>query len=299
MLSFFLTYRGELAALSAAVIWAIASIFYTQFGRILTPLVLNLAKSGIAIALVGLTLCLQGNVSTPSSLQALGCLSLSGAIGIGFGDTMFFESLNCFGARRALLMESLAPPLTALLALVFLQEHLPPTAWIGILLTIAGVAWVVVERVPNKISGTFRPLRGLGFGLLAALGQAIGAVLSRAALAGSDVSPLWSTLIRLTAGVLVLLLWVASQQQCWQDFKPLRSKRLILGLIGASFISTFLAIWLQQTSIKYTAAGIAQALSATSPLFVLPIALWMGDRVNFRAVGGVVLALGGIWLLFG
>jgi len=37
-------------------------------------------------------------------------LAVSGAVGIGFGDTMFFESINRLGARRSLLITILAPP---------------------------------------------------------------------------------------------------------------------------------------------------------------------------------------------
>jgi drug/metabolite transporter (DMT)-like permease len=44
--------------------------------------------------------------------------------------------------------------------------------------------------------------------------------------------------------------------------------------------------------------GIAQTLTATSPLFVLPIAAMMGDRINLRAIFGVIIALLGIGILF-
>jgi drug/metabolite transporter (DMT)-like permease len=297
--SLILNFRGELAALSAALIWAIASIIYIRLGKQLPPLVLNLSKSAIAIVLILLTLLLRGNFLPDTTPAAVGLLLLSGAIGIGFGDTAFFEALNCLGARRCLLMEALAPPLTAFLALIFLGEQLSILAYLGIGLTVAGVSWVIVERVPDGGQGNFRPLRGVGFGMIAALGQAGGSVLSRAALASTEVSPLWSTLIRLAAGVAVLLVWAVFQQRSKQGFRPLRSPRLLAILTLAAFFSTYLAIWLQQTAFKFTAAGIAQALSATSPLFVIPVAMWMGDRVSPRAILGVLVALGGVWLLFG
>jgi drug/metabolite transporter (DMT)-like permease len=298
MSSIFLDFRGELSALGAAFIWAIASFIYIGLGKRIPPTALNLAKSGIAIVLILATLLLRGDVSPTLPLRSLVLLLLSGAIGIGMGDTAFFEALNCLGARRALLMEALAPPLAAVLALIYLGEQLSLTAWMGIGLTIAGVSWVVVERTPELVQGTIRPLRGIGFGMVAALGQAGGAVLSRAALVETEVSPLWSTLLRLMAGVLVLSIWMLGRQQTWQGFRPLYSARMLAILTGASFVSTYLAIWLQQTSLKYTATGIAQALSATSPLFVIPIAIGLGDRVSIRSIAGVLIALGGVWLLF-
>jgi drug/metabolite transporter (DMT)-like permease len=176
--SLIVDFRGELAALSAALIWAIASVVYISLGKQLPPLVLNLSKSAIAIVLILLTLGLRGDFLPDTTPAAVGLLLLSGAIGIGFGDTAFFEALNCLGVRRCLLMEALAPPLTALLALVFLGEQLTALSYLGIGLTVAGVSWVIVERAPDSEPGNFRPLRGVGFGMIAALGQAGGSVMS-------------------------------------------------------------------------------------------------------------------------
>ncbi|MBI4783965.1 MAG: DMT family transporter [Oscillatoriophycideae cyanobacterium NC_groundwater_1537_Pr4_S-0.65um_50_18] len=293
---FLLNYRGEIAALSAALIWAIASLIYVGLGKQMPPLLLNFAKNGVAIALILLTLLVQGNFAPQIGGLNLGLLLLSGVIGIGFGDTAFLEALNCLGARRSLLVESLAPPLAAVLASVFLAELLSVQAWIGILLTVAGVAWVVVERTPDQVQH-IRPLRGIGFGLLAAFGQASGAVLSRAALADNNVSPLWSTLIRLAAGMMVLSVLIFSRRQTWLGFQPMRSPRFLRTLVGTAFVGTYLAIWLQQTALKYTAAGIAQALTATSPLFIIPLAMALGERASLRSVAGVLMALFGVWLL--
>ncbi|MEO1209417.1 MAG: DMT family transporter [Cyanobacteria bacterium J06638_20] len=291
-------FKGEIAALSAALIWAIASFIYLKLGRRMSPLILNGTKSVIAIVLLLITLwVLQDN---PSALtrQALLYLILSGAIGIGLGDTAFFGSINTLGARRALLMESLAPPLAALIAVFFLQETLSAIAWMGIFLTVGGVTWVVMEQGANTMVRSPLVWRGIGLGLVAALSQASGAVLSRAALVDSDISTLWSTLIRLLAGVLVIVLWLGRQSGELEDLKWLRSPRTLAIVAATAFGSTFLGIWLQQTALKFTAAGIAQSLGATSPLFALPLSIWAGERLSPRAVIGVVIALVGIWLLF-
>ncbi|PSB18999.1 EamA family transporter [Phormidesmis priestleyi ULC007] len=296
--SFIFLFKGEFAALSAALIWASASVIYSKVGRQLSPLILNLTKGWIAIVLIVLTLLLRGQLIPSISASHWGLLLLSGILGIGFGDTAYFNALNCIGARRTLLLETLAPSLSALLAMLFLQEHLSSVAWWGIGLTLTGVFWVVAERVPESAQTHFRPLRGLGFGFLAALGQSIGAVLSRAALSGTDIDPLLSTLIRLIGGTIVLLMWVFIRPPREKLFKPLSSQRLFVTVAGTAFISTYLGIWLQQISLKYAATGVAQALTNTSPLFILPIALWMGEKVSLRAVLGVAVALAGVWLLF-
>ncbi|MGV0026360.1 DMT family transporter [Phormidesmis priestleyi] len=297
--AFLLQFRGEFAALTAALIWAIASVIYTGVGRQVSPLILNLTKGWIAIVFLVMTLLLRGQPIPAISLTSWILLLLSGILGIALGDTAYFNTLNCIGARRTLVLETLSPSLSALLALIFLQESLSLSAWWGIGLTLIGVIWVVVERVPQTHAQThFRPLRGLFFGVLAALGQSGGAVLSRAALAGTDVDPLWSTLIRLLGCTIVLLLWVIIRGQYRSLLKPLQSRHLLNVIIGTAFVSTYLGIWLQQTALKYAATGIAQALTNTSPLFILPIAFYMGEKISVRAVLGVAIALTGVWLLF-
>ena len=291
-------YTGEVAALTAAVVWAIASSIYVAVGKQIPPLALNLAKGAIALVLLSLTLALRSMTFPNVPVWAIAVLLLSGAIGIGLGDTAFFTSLNCLGARRGLLLESLAPPITALIALMTLQEHLTLMAWTGIVLTVGGVAWVVVERTPSTPDFQLRPRRGIVFGILAALGQASGAVLSRAALSGTEIDPLWSTLLRLLGGVLVLILLITAQRQQHGLVILTQSRQLLVTVAIAAFLGTYIAIWLQQTALKFTEAGISQALGATSPIFVIPIAMWMGDRISLRAVIGMAIALAGVWLLF-
>ncbi|MBE9128924.1 MULTISPECIES: DMT family transporter [unclassified Coleofasciculus] len=311
-------FKGELAALGAAGLWAVSTVVYGRLGRSYPPVQLNLMKGAIAIALILLTLLITGKPLLSLDITACGLLLLSGAVGIALGDTAYFAALNCLGARRALLMETLAPPLVAILALIFLGEKLPINAWCGIVLTILGVAWVIAERVPGSTIRQQQLLRGIGFGILAALAQASGAVLSRAALTQAAISPLWAALLRLSAGVVILFpstllyqlavkRWTSPASSPTNDktehqglhLKALPSRRALTAIFFAAFAGTYLAIWLQQTALKYTAAGIAQTLITTSPLFVLPILVALGEVVTIRAVLGVLVAVGGIVLLLG
>lgn len=308
-------FKGELAAISAALLWAVASVVYGYLGQKIPPMLLNLSKGLVAIALLLLTLLLRDfllpALDSTTFIPALSSpfttlneftlplflLFLSGAIGISFGDTVFFAALNQLGARRTLLIHTLAPPFTALLALLFLREQLTPIAWGGMLITIIGVAWTIAERVSGTDTTSAPLLPGVSLGLLAALAQAVGAVLSRAALTQTAIDPLWSTLIRLLAGVSLLLLWILWKQGR-RVLYQLGSKRLVAIVLVTAFFSTYLGIWLQQISLKFAPAGIAQTLSATSPIFVLPLAIALGEFVSIRAILGAVLSLFGIALLF-
>ena len=329
-------FLGESAALAAAFLWAAATLMFGRLGRQLSPLLLNIVKGVFAVGLILITLTLQQlNEVAPAiafelPLKATIYLLLSGAVGIGIGDTAYFATINALGARRALLLETLAPPVAAVLAWSFLSERLSVTAIAGIGLTLVGVAWVISERVPEKDQGlkvepVDRPSAvwaSLGVAMLAVFSQASGAVLSRAALADTAIAPLWSSLLRLVAGLVCMgLIALLRPQQLgaygqissdslsqtnntrtWQNrwqasLLALRRPRLMGGIALAAFFGTYLGIWLQQISLKYTAAGIAQALLATSPLFVLPMAAFLGDRISLRSILGAAVALSGVWIL--
>lgn len=301
MSEWIITYRGEVAALLSALLWAIAAVLYQQVGDRIPPLQLTLLKGVIAIALILLTLLLRGTGLPEMPGRSLLLLAASGGLGISLGDTAFFYALNRLGSRRTLLLQTLSPAMTALIAAVVLAELLTPRSGIGMMLILLGVASVIQERVsPSAATPKAQfPWQGLAWALLAAAAQAGGAVLSRAALAETDVSPLVAALIRLVAGLVFLPLWMAAMPRSITfTWTPIASGRTWAMIGVAAFLGTYLAIWLQQTSLKFALAGVSQTLSAMSPIFVLPLAAWTGDRLTLRAILGAVVAVSGVALLF-
>lgn len=79
--------------------------------------------------------------------------------------------------------------------------------------------------------------------------------------------------------------------------ETLLTLRSIGAIAIAAFGSTYLGIWLQQTALKFSPTGIAQTLLATSPLFILPLAALMGEKISSQAIGGVLIAVSGIFVL--
>ncbi|MDB9313514.1 DMT family transporter [Spirulina sp. CS-785/01] len=290
-------FQGEIAALAGAFLWTVAAVIFGQAGVTLSALVLNWLKGVIAIVLLGGTILATQSPIPPFDPLPISFLAASGAISIGVGDTAYLACLKELGPRRALLLETLAPPLSGILAFLVLGEKLSGLAWLGIVLTLLGVAWVISERSHNPITGQNNLKLGLLWAIIAEVGQATGAVLSRAALVNSDIIPLWSTLFRLLGGTLLASLWLWATHREQPIFTCTRRQLWAIGF--AAFVGTYLGIWLQQTAFKHSPTGIAQTLLATSPLFVLPFALYLGETVSIRAILGVILALIGISLLFG
>jgi len=288
---------GEIAALAAAFVWALSSTIWQRVGQQIPAVVLNFLKGAIALFMLLATILILGKSLPALNPNILAMLLISGALGIGIGDTAFFIVLKYLGARRALLLETLSPPLTALLGLIFLQEKLSPIACTGILLTICGVGWVIAERTAETTLPSKHLWQGLGISLLGQTAHAAGAVLSRAAFTQIDIDPLWTAALRLSGGMAVMLCFLNPRNL--ETCKQLRAPKILGAIILAAFLGTYLGIFLQQTSLKYAPAAIAQALSSTSPLFVLPLAVLAGEKVSLRAVLGVVGAIAGIALLLG
>ena len=290
---------GAPAALTAAFFWAIAVNVYGRVGQHVRPLEMNLFKGVIAVVLLTATLLATGKLPTSVAVRPLVLLIVSGAVGIGFGDTMLFHALERLGARRTLLFMLLAPPLSALIAHAGLDERLGLGAWLGITVTVGGVGWVVTERSARGPEHPEHLWSGIAFGAVSGLAQAVGAVLSRKVLVETEISPLASALVRLAACTVFVAIWLlASRRSLRGSFAPIWTKRLWPVFFFAACIGTYLGIWLQQVAFKLTATGIAQTLLSTSPLFGLLIAVWRREQVSARAVLGALIALGGIALLF-
>lgn len=295
-----MNYLGESAALLAAVAWACATWIYGQFSHQFSALQLNIVKGVIGSIMMALMMPMM--VTFPDSInpQHIAVLAISGVIGITIGDSAYFASLKRIGANKTLLLESLAPPLSGILALMMLGSVLPIQSWFGVLVTTLAVTFVIVQPDSNSLSDT--PWSGVGFGLLASSCQAFGVVISHYALVAGDISPLLGAFLRLVVGVAAVMLVIVFVErhpfsQIKQHFAQL-TQRAFLGLLLAIFVGTFLALWLQQMALKYANPAVAQTLMATSPLFMLIIYALKGERVTVRSLIGTLVAIGGVSLFF-
>jgi len=293
-------YSGEIAAISAAIVWACATWIYSQFSHRFSAMQLNIVKGIIASAMMLVVMpFLPQAIPTQIEPIHLAVLAVSGVIGIAIGDSAYFSALKRIGPNKTLLLESLAPPLSGVLALVFLGSELTLQSWLGVVVTTAAVTFVVFQ--PSS-SGEETNWIGIGFGLLASVCQATGVVISHYALVAGDLPPLLGALIRLSIGVVAVCLVIKVVEPA--PFKGIRQhiqemgKKAMGWLLLAIFVGTFLALWLQQIALKYANPAIAQTLIATSPLFILVIYAMKGEKVGAKSVIGTLVALGGISLFF-
>ncbi len=291
---------GAIAALLSAFCWAVAAILFRRIGDRMTAVGINLTKGLVALFFIAVLL-LPGFYSGLATLDtnSLVALALSGIIGICFGDTLYFLALMRLGAKRTLLLGSLIPVITALIAVVFLGEQMPVLAWLGMSLTIAGVTYVLWQRVSQKNRQQSREKyrSGLFFGLLFVVANAVGIIATKVGVA--DVPALEATFVRQVFAVAGLTFWGLMMRDLLGWVTPLRDGKLLKILFIASVIGAFLGTWLSIVALKYTYAAVAATLNSTSPLFILPLAaFWLKEHVSLREIVGALAAVIGIGLYF-
>src|SRR5262245_60599766 len=92
---------GEFYSLACALAWAIAVILFKKSGESLAPVPLNLFKNVVGLALMAVTLLAFSGVSWPGiPATAVAVALVSGFLGIGVGDTLYFRALNEVGASK-------------------------------------------------------------------------------------------------------------------------------------------------------------------------------------------------------
>ena len=296
-------YIGEIAAILTSLCFSFTSTFFTLAGRKVGSVVVNRTRLLVAVLLLGVThWILQGS---PIPLEAGGqrwfWLGLSGVIGLVLGDAALFQAFVMIGPRLSMLVMSLVPVISTLLAWIFLRETLSPLQILGILLTLGGISWVILER-----NGAARhtPLGrayfiGLLFALGGATGQALGLITAKFGLYG-DFSPISANMIRMLAAAFTLWAFTLLRRQARPTFAslkghPLARRNIFLG----SFFGPFLGVSFSLLAIQQAPVGVASTLMALPPVFLLPISYYVFDeRFGWQAVAGTLIAVTGVAILF-
>jgi drug/metabolite transporter (DMT)-like permease len=295
------------ASFLAALFFALNATCGTHNVRAHGPLRANLWRLIIAAVALALFAHTLGNGFASSSVP---WFVLSGIIGMGIGDVGVYSALPLLGSRlTVLLTQCLAAPIAAV------GEWL----WLGTKLTSAQIAWgglillgVAVAIMPSKSSPPRVRVRPIGFlfGLVAAGGQGIGALVSRkgvmvASAAGEATHNatfgITAAYQRILAGLAFIIVWFVAAKLLGRvppagtaslnatERRNAKWWMLANGLAGPVF-----AVSCYQWALATTPSGIVLPIAATSPLLAIPIAFWLeGDRPTRRALVGGVLAVGG------
>jgi drug/metabolite transporter (DMT)-like permease len=294
---------GEIAALATSFCWSFTSIQFTLAGQRIGSGVVNRARLVLAMLYLSLAhLLLQGEL-WPIHAEPFrwGWLGLSGTIGLVLGDSCLFQAFLLIGTRRAMLLMTLVPVISTLLAWGWLGETLHPVEMGAVLLTVGGIAWVVSERQPAQgasVESKEQYALGVLLGLGGALGQALGLVTAKQGLVG-DFPSLSATLIRMVVATAVIWLLTLARGQVGATWPTLRDKKARLFIAGGALTGPFIGVWFSMMAVQNTHVGIASTLMALSPIILIPLGRWIfREQISPRSVAGTVVALVGATIIF-
>jgi len=296
-----MNFIGEIAALGTSLAFSFGSIFFSLAVHRLSAIVANRTRLIIAAIFLSLThwMVLGSFWPVDAEPERWFWLSLSGVVGLVIGDIFLFQAFLWIGPRLSMLMMSFAPVIASLEAWIFLGETLSSSQIFGVMLTLVGIAWVVLEDGKKKNAVNLNYRRGILYGFGAALGQATGFVLAKNGVSG-DFSPISGNLIRMLTAVVVMWGITFFQGQIKQTFDKMRTNRRgMLYILVASFFGPFIGVSLSLLAVQRAEIGVASTIMALPPVFLLPISyVVFKERFGWRAVLGTLIAMGGVALLF-
>jgi drug/metabolite transporter (DMT)-like permease len=200
-------------------------------------------------------------------------LVLSSIIGIVLGDFFLFLTMRRLGPRRTNILFASNAPMTALLGWLILGEVLAMHDAVAVIIAFTGICLAIIYGKRRDLMHVWEdvtpPLSlGILFGLLAALGQAVSAIIIRPAMS-EGLDPIMASLIRVM--IAAVFFWASYPFDKTQRSKPILPDGKILvnvffnGLFG---LGVGVALFLKALETGHIA--IVAILTATTPVLILP-----------------------------
>jgi drug/metabolite transporter (DMT)-like permease len=239
-------------------------------------------------------------------------LFLSGAIGIGVGDVALFQALPRLGPGLTMMLtRCLAPPFAALIEWLWLGTKLSGMQIVYGLVILLGVG---IYLAPGKNPHLARKaiMGGILFSILAALGDAIGVVISRKAYVSLEahhgtIDGGTAAFQRILGGLLVagvgLLVakWhtaknpAASPDETSFLPSPAKWRKAIPWILANSFAGQTIGVSCYQLALQTTKSGIVLPIVATTPLVAMPLAYVIEkEKITLHSVIGGIIAVAGL-----
>lgn len=291
---------GELAALGTALLWTLSTLAWTSAGKHVGALAVSFVRLVITCGFLLAYGRLVRGLWLPSDASAENWLVLgaSGVVGFFLADICLFKAFLLIGPRLTLLLQSLAPPFAAIFSWLLLDDPLVPKDWLAMLVTLAGVSWVVLERpdVPAEPHSRRQEGWGIFLAVVGALGQAGGLVLSKRGIGEYDAVA--ATFIRVLGAMIGYLILITAVRRWPAMLAASRHAQAMLMMTYGAFVGPFVGVALSLVAVRHCHAGVAATIINTMPVLILPIAVVVyKEKVSLRAAAGAVVSVAGVALL--
>jgi len=298
---------GELIALLTAICWTVTALAFQQATRRAGSLSVNIIRLLIAFVLfMVVSIFLRGSFFPSGASQFNWIwLSLSGIVGLVFGDFFLFKSYEYISARIAMLVFSLSPPFAAIISWFALGETMSLKSIFAMIVTLFGIILVVINKKKyndkkdgkkNNLQFSF-PIKGLLFAFIGTIGQSAGLVLCKYGI--GDYNVFAATQIRIMAGTIGFIILISVVKR-WSKVKVVATDVKTMKIIGiGAFFGPFIGVYLSFLAITYTTIGIASTIMAIIPVLIIPPAIFLyKEKVTLKEIIGAIISVGGVALFF-
>nr|WP_319494376.1 DMT family transporter [uncultured Desulfobacter sp.] len=290
---------GSAFALACAFFWAFAVILFKKAGESFSPIALNIYKSVVAMALIGLTMLVMGIPFFPDTAPRVWwLLILSGLFGVTLADIFYFSCLNSLGAGMVAVVECLYLPAVLVFSYILLGERM---GFLGIVGSALVLCAIIVGAVPLKdVSagnlGKGQNLWGICAGVLAMMFVALGIVIAKEVLDQADV--FWATFVRVAAGLVGLVPIVMFHPERVRFVRELKFSKAWLNAFPATVSGNYIALVLWVAGMKYTSASRAAVLNQMATIFIFILAtVWLKEKMTSQRLASILLAVTGAYLV--
>jgi drug/metabolite transporter, DME family len=287
---------GEIYALSAAVVWAIAVIMFTRLGSRLPAFELNLVKNTIGGVLVAITALFVEQLNLPNmSILDWLIMVFSGVMGIAVADTLYMKALHTIGASNTGIIGAMYSPFVVITSIIYLDETLSLTQFLGLLSVLGGVIIISADKGNIELNGPDN-WRGIGYGILSVFLTAFCVVIVKPII--EEQPFFWVTSLRLLAGVVGMICYLLIKGQIQSSISIFKEARQWPSIVISSILAAYLAMILFLAGYKYTDASIAAILNETTAIFIVFFAwLLLKEKINLKKLIGIGLAIIGVCLV--
>ena len=292
-------FLGELSALLTAMLWSGSAMIFAAATKRVGSFQVNITRLILAVIYLTLLIIILKLDVNLSSRQIIN-LSISGIIGLTFGDTFLFKAFQEIGARISMLIMSLAPTIAALLAYFVLGETLSVVGILGITITIFGVSIVVLERGDNTSESIVVTTSGIIYAVFGAVGQGVGLIFAKMAFIESEVNGFVASDIRIISSLVLLLPFAMMTNRYKNPIQMFIENRKAFNLTAlGSIFGPFLGISFSLIAVAHTNVGVAATIMATVPILMLPLVrIVYKEKLSWRAIIGAFIAVFGVAVLF-
>jgi drug/metabolite transporter (DMT)-like permease len=281
---------SELLAIGAATCIALSGMLISELTGKVDVLRLARWQLTAAFVMTALAASVTGGWRTIDQ-PALVYLALSSLFGIMIASTTYFATIYAIGPRSTALLFSLTSPFALVLGYGFLGETISLRQSLGIALVIAGIVLAIGLTGGGKAAPVQKiAWSGIALGVVTALGQALGSLFARPAMA-AGVEPFAAMAVRSGLAALFFALLATLPLPAWRGSYSFAPRLLIIAVVAA-FFGTGLGMSLLMAALASGKVGVVSTLSSMTPVVILPM-VWIrsGKAPPLLAWVGAALAV--------